>query len=214
MMFFLNECGLNAVENGLVTRLYIFASIPVVLGIYFALLRKIDRPRLYTLLGVFIIAAIGWEIWLTYGIAGGLPVDMRRSAAMTCAIPTHLNWILNSLADVMMAWLGLLLVQLAYRKKSSPFERWHWPAFAILLVWLIGQNVYVEAFVYHLQLGSNGDLSWAPMHPLGSWYNPTLFILGGSKVTLQAQMSWMFMTPIVYALAIYFHKRGAAESEG
>lgn len=170
--------------------------------------------QVLTLLAVFVIAAFGWELWLTYGWAGGLPVDGRRSAALNCAVPQNLNWVLNSLGDVLVAWIGICLLRFVYRKKPSPFMTWRGPAFFILLVWCLAQNIYVEAFFYHQQLGENGDLSWAPLHPLGSWFNPILFKIAGREITLQAQMSWMLMTPIIYALAIYFYRRSSEGRSG
>lgn len=80
-------------------------------------------------------------------------------------------------------------------------------AFVIFLMWFIIQNIYVEAFFYNLQLGSNGDLSWAPLHPLGSWINPTIFKIADRSITLQSQTSWILMTPIIYLISIYFNTR-------
>ena len=75
----------------------------------------------------------------------------------------------------------------------------------------MAQNIYVEAFFYHLQLGSNGDLFWAPMQPLGSWYNPTLFKIAGNPITFQSQSSWLIMTPVVYLTYKYFYKNYLSE---
>ena len=69
------------------------------------------------------------------------------------------------------------------------------------------QNIYVEAYFYHMQLGLNGDLSWAPLQPLGSWYNPVLFKISENPITFQSQSSWVIMTPIIYCLSIYFYKK-------
>lgn len=203
----LNFCELNNFELWLVIRIYFVASVPIILMLYSLWTRKISLSVLYTLMCTFIIAALGWEIWLTYGLAGGLPVDERRSAMMTCAIPVNLNWLLNSLADVTVVWIGLLLARFIYRGKQSPFLEWKWSAFLILLIWFLIQNIYVEAFIYHMQLGSNGDLSWAPMSPFGSWFNPTLFKIVGRPITLQAQTCWILVTPIIYALSIFFYNR-------
>jgi len=101
----------------------------------------------------------------------------------------------------------LIFVKQFYKLKSSPFIKWSWPAFFILLIWFVAQNIYVEAYFYHMQLGSNGDLSWAPLQPLGSWYNPVLFKISDSPITFQSQSSWVIMTPIVYCLSIYFYKK-------
>ena len=210
MNLILSFCDLNSFELWLVIRLYIAASIPLILAIYYILKNKVSYRNSKVLIWSFIIVAIGWEIWLTYGLAGGLPVDARRSIALSCAIPQNLNWLLNSLADVLIVWIGLFLVKSFYKKIKSPFISWKWGAFLILFVWFVAQNIYVEAFFYHLQLGSIGDLSWAPLQPLGSWYNPTLFQIGGNPITFQSQSSWVIMTPIVYYLLIYFNKKNPA----
>jgi hypothetical protein len=47
----------------------------------------------------FLGCALGWELWFTYGGWAGDPVHVRRAADLNAAIPTHLNWVLNSLAD-------------------------------------------------------------------------------------------------------------------
>ena len=200
-------CDLNNFELSLVIRLYIVASLPLLLALYCIVKNRVSRSTSLILLSSFLIVALGWEIWLTYGIHGGLPVDERRTLALSCAIPIHLNWILNSLADVMIIWVGLFLVKACYKNKTSAFMKWKWGAFFILFAWFIAQNIYVEAFFYHLQLGSNGDLSWAPLQPLGSWYNPILFRIGESPITFQSQSSWVLMTPIVYWLSIYFERK-------
>ena len=210
MNLILSFCDLNSFELWLVIRLYIAASIPLILAIYYILKNKVSYRNSKVLIWSFIIVAIGWEIWLTYGLAGGLPVDARRSIALSCAIPQNLNWLLNSLADVLIVWIGLFLVKIFYKKIKSPFISMKWGAFLILFVWFVAQNIYVEAFFYHLQLGSIGDLSWAPLQPLGSWYNPTLFQIGGNPITFQSQSSWVIMTPIVYYLLIYFNRKNPA----
>jgi len=204
---FFKFCDLNELEHWLVMRLYIAASLPIILLIYYTIKNKVSYSVAMTLISVFLIASIGWELWLTYGLGGGLSVDQRRSVALTCAIPVNLNWFLNSLADVLVVWIGLYLVKLFYRNKKSPFLKWNWGAFSIFLLWFIIQNIYVEAFFYNLQLGSNGDLSWAPLHPLGSWFNPTIFKIAGRSITLQAQSSWILMAPIVYLTSIYFYRK-------
>ena len=207
MNLMLSFCDLNSFELWIVTRLYIAASIPLILATYYILKNKVSYAKSRVLLWSFIIVAIGWEIWLTYGLAGGLTVDERRSIELSCAIPQNLNWLLNSLADILIIWIGLFLVKVFYKNKPSPFLGWKWGAFFILFIWFMAQNIYVEAFFYHLQLGSNGDLSWAPLQPLGSWYNPTLFEIGGNPITFQSQSSWVIMTPIVYYLLIYFNRK-------
>ena len=104
-------CNLNAFEFWLVIRIYTAASIPLILAAYYILKNKVSYSTSRLLIWSFIIVAIGWEIWLTYAIAGGLPVNERRSIALSCAIPQNLNWLLNSLADVLIIWVGIFLVK-------------------------------------------------------------------------------------------------------
>ena len=200
-------CGLNDFEFWIVVRLYFAASIPVFLLLRHIFLKKNISYVPKVLIWSFVIAAIGWEIWLTYGLGGGLEVDQRRSIALSCAVPQNVNWLMNSLADVFIVWVGILLVDKLFKERGSVFLKWEWKATAVLFLWFVAQNIYVESFFYHLQLGSNGDLSWAPLQPLGSWYNPTLFKINGNPITFQSQSSWVLMTPVVQLLAIYFKNK-------
>ncbi len=108
-------CNLNGEELWLVVRLYFFAISPVILGLYLLKTNNIDYRTAITLCLTFFICSFGFEIWLTYGLIDGLPVNLRRSAALNCAVPQDLNWILNSLGDVLIVWIGLFLVKKFFR---------------------------------------------------------------------------------------------------
>ena len=203
----MNFCDLNDNELWLVIRLYFFALAPILLSLYYWRQKKVSPSTALTLFYSFIIAAVGWEIWITYGLSGGLPVSERRSEMLNCAIPQNLNWILNSLGDVLVVWIGLFLIKRIFKDSVSPLKKWNWYAFIILSFWFISQNIYVEAFFYHLQLGNNGDLSWAPLNPLGSYYNPVLFTILDRPITFQSQSTWVLMSPIIYYLAIYLNNK-------
>ncbi len=160
----------------------------------------------------FVACAVGWELWFTYGWVGGDAVDLRRAPELSAAIPIHVNWVLNSLADAGTICLGgLLLVWLVLGRRGEPFRRWHWGAFAILGLWFLGQNVFVETFLYHDQLAEGKRLSWAPLVPTGPWWNPTLFEFRDRTITLQGQVSWLLMAPLFYGgLVAYLARRGDA----
>lgn len=164
----------------------------------------------------FVACAIGWELWFTYGWVAGDPVDLRRAQALSAAIPIHLNWFLNSLADAgSVCLLGLVLVWRFFGDPASVFLRWHWGAFLLLLVWFLGQNVFVEMFLYHDQLAEGKPLSWAPLAPTGPWLNPTLFEFNGRTITLQGQLPWLFMTPLFYrALELFFRANARRSGAG
>jgi hypothetical protein len=159
----------------------------------------------------FVGCAIGWELWFTFGWVSGDPVNERRSAVLTEAIPMYLNWLLNSLADAGSICLGgLLLAWIVFRggdrrPSSRPpefFRSWHPGVFALLLFLFLAQNLFVEMFLYHDQLAEGKPLSWAPLAPTGPWFNPTLFRFGDRTITLQGQLPWLIMGPIFYAAVI------------
>jgi hypothetical protein len=192
--------SLTAEQVRLVAVVYTSALGPLLLLPLLRRLRIVPAwvPVVYA--ASFVACAIGWELWFTYGWVGGDPVDARRAPALSAAIPIHVNWLLNSLADAGSIVLGgLLLVWLAFGREGAVFRRWHWGAFALLLVWFLGQNVFVEMFLYHDQLAAGKRLSWAPLAPTGPWLNPTLFAFRDRTITLQGQLPWLLMTPLFYA---------------
>jgi len=77
-------------------------------------------PIIYV--GSFIECALDWEIWFTYGLINGESVIERRADVLNQWIPLHLNWILNSLADVRTICLGgLWLLWITNGKNKNVF---------------------------------------------------------------------------------------------
>ena len=191
-----------------VTVLYTASLLPAAAIILLFLLGKVPRWLMATYVGTFILCAIGWELWITYGLLDGLDVSSRRPQVMNEAIPMHINWILNSLGDSAAVGLsGVLFVWLAYGRKNTAFENWRWGAFAILFTWFIAQNLFVELYVYQQQLAEGFRLSWAPLMPTGPWYNPTVLTFDDRTVQLQTQLPWVLMTPIFYLLLLGCYRK-------
>jgi len=163
-------------------------------------------PSIYV--GSFLLCALGWEVLFTYGFIDGDSVMIRRSMVLNTWIPMHLNWIVNSLADAGTICLGgLWLMWRLCDKNSQIFYQWHWSAFAILLTWCIGQNLFVEMFLYHDQLSAGKALSWAPLSPMGSYFNPQLFEFDGRTVMLQTQLPWLIVPAVLYRAVISLAKK-------
>jgi hypothetical protein len=199
---------LTSTQTATVVVVYLSSLLPLVILLTLYLMKKLPVWLLAVYFGGFLACAIGWEIWLTYGLVDGLDVNSRRPEALNAAIPMHINWVLNSLADASAIGLvGVLLVWLCYGKTDRAFRRWHWGAFLLLLVWFIGQNVFVELYIYQQQLAEGLRLSWAPLIPTGPWYNPTLIELGDKTLQLQTQLPWLLMTPIYYLMVIKLYQR-------
>jgi hypothetical protein len=191
-----------------VTTVYLASIVPalIITGLYLA--GKFPKWLLAVYLSSFVICALGWEIWLTYGLVDGLDVNARRPDELVAAIPMPINWVLNSLGDAAAVGLtGVLLVWLCYGSSDRAFNSWHWGAFGIFLLWFVGQNLLVELYVYQQQLAAGFRLSWAPLIPTGPWYNPIILELNGNTVQLQTQLPWLLMTPIYYWLVIYCYKQ-------
>jgi hypothetical protein len=191
-------------NDGLLVLRLIIAStsvLPLLIVAVLYLVRKLPRWVAAVYVMSFVVCAVGWEIWFTFGLWGGLPVNERRSPMMNIALPQAVNWINNSLVDAgPVCLLGLLFVWLIYRCRPTSFRKWHWGAFVVLLVWFVIQNICVDLFVLQGQLGFR--LSWAPLTPAGPWFNPVLFTYNGHNVQLQTQVPWVLMTPIFYFIVL------------
>ena len=160
-----------------------------------------------TLLSSFLIAALGWEIWVNFGLVDGDPVNLRRSGAMTCAIPMEINWLVNSLADAGIVWFAIILVYWILPERALTYEKFQLMFLFIFFIWFMGQNFLVEAVIYHNQVGGDAAISWAPLMPLGPYFNPTLINFGERDITLQSQSAWIIGTIVFYYLSVYFYKK-------
>ena len=195
-------------ELRIIVVVYISALAPILIMIY--LYRKDQLPRsiIKIYLSTFLVCALGWELWFTYGLYAGDPVDLRRSEILNLYIPKNINWLMNSLADAGTVSLGgILITGKILGVGRAVFNRWNIAAFIILLAWCIGQNILVEMFLYFDQLSVGKDLSWAPLAPTGPWLNPVLFQFNDRTITLHGQIPWLLMTPILYMITMYFGRK-------
>ena len=193
-------------EIRFIAIVYASSIIPILILIkYYSKLPK-WLPVIY--MGSFIVCALGWEIWFTYGLINGESVIERRSDILNQWIPLHLNWILNSLADAGTVCLGgLSLIWLVGNKQNNVFNSWKWSSFFILAIWCVGQNIFVELFLYYDQLGEGKNLSWAPLIPTGNTFNPVLFEFNSRSVMFQTQLPWLILPPILYLAVIRLAKK-------
>ena len=201
------ECNLDFYEWRKTIVIFSSASAPFILAIYLISKNQMKKWVTYTLVSSFLIAAFGWEIWINFGLLDGDPVNLRRSIALSCALPINVNWLINSFADAGIVWFGIILVAWVYRYNPKPFNQFTWLAFSILFIWFMAQNILVETIIYHNQVGGGALLSWAPLMPLGPWWNPIIMSFGEREVTFQSQSAWLIATPIYYRIAIYFHTK-------
>ena len=163
-------------------------------------------PVIY--LGSFFACAIGWELWFTYGWVDGVSVDLRRTKALNFWLPKDINWLMNSLGDAGAVMLGGLWLMWRYAKKDHDiFNKWNWNAFAVLMIWCIGQNILVEMFLYHDQISEGKALSWAPLSPLGPYFNPLLFEFNDRSLMLQTQVPWLILPALIYATIIKINNK-------
>ena len=193
-------------EIRIVFVVYVSAILPLMLILF--LRNKIPSwiPKFYFI--IFLICAFGWELWFNFGILNGDSVNLRRSDALNFWLPQNINWILNSMADAGTISIGgLLLMWLFSKKNTEIFRQWSWGSFLILSIWCIGQNLFVEMFLYHDQLSLGKQMSWAPLSPLGQIYNPILFEFQNRTVMLQTQLPWVFTPFLIYYFSIKFNKK-------
>lgn len=197
---------LTEAQAFVVRNLYGAALIPLLGVVVLTLLGKLPRWVAVVYGLSFAICAVGWEIWYTFGLVDGLPVDERRAAALSRAIPQEINWILTSLFDAAVCLLGLLGMWAVHGFRDTAFRRFTVPALAVLALVFVGQNVYVE-YLIHDQVQPGKQLSWAPLIPTGPWLNFVLFEIGGREITFQTQLPWVLMVPLFSALVIRCYRR-------
>jgi hypothetical protein len=193
-----------------VRNLYLSALAPLATVFILYVSGRLPRWALAVYAYSFLTCAVGWEVWYTYGLVGGLPVDARRAAALSAAIPQNLNWVLTSLFDAAVCGIGLFLIWLIYGFKDTAFRGWKWPALVVLFVVFVGQNVYVE-YVIHDQVKPGLPLSWAPLIPTGPWFNFVLFEINGRAITFQTQLPWILMVPVFSCLVFWCYRRYGPE---
>jgi hypothetical protein len=75
------------------------------------------------------------------------------------------------------------------------------------MIWCIGQNILVEMFLYHDQLAAGKPLSWAPLSPLGPYFNPVLLEFNNRTLMLQSQIPWLLLPALIYKTVIKINIR-------
>ena len=192
-------------ELRVVVVVYTAAILPIIILFNLDLKGQLSSSILKIYFTTFIFCALGWELWFTYGVYGGDPVDIRRSDVLNQFIPKHINWLVNSLADAGTISLGgIILTGKLMGSDRTVFNQWNAGAFLVLLAWCIGQNIFVDMFLYFDQLSIGKDLSWAPLAPTGPWINPVLFQFDDRSITLHGQIPWLLMTPMLYKITMHF----------
>ena len=193
------------------TRIALIVYICALLPIYLLVFKFKSHPEIMWFRSIYIFSfvkcSLGWVLWFTYALVGGFPVDMRRSELLNTIIPININWLVNSLADAGAICIGGILLIKLRSNNNDVFKKWNWLSFAYLGAFTIGQNLFVEMFLYSDQLSIDKPLSWAPFSPFGSFFNPVLMQFGERSILLQTQLPWLIMTPALYAYSIFTFKR-------
>ena len=180
------------------TIVYTSAFLPLFILLVLSFSNKIPKWIWLIYLVTFVVCALGWEIWFTYGLVDGQSVNVRRPDVLNALIPQNINWLVNSLADAGIGINGLLYVWLFSGLSTTILEKWSWKELGILAAFFLFQNLIVELFIYQAQLAAGYQLSWAPLAPTGPWWNPVLFNIAGKSVHLHTQLPWLIMTPLFY----------------
>ena len=188
-------------EIRVITVVYLAVFIPILIFITNRSKLPSWAPSFY-IIGV-IVCALGWELWFTYGWVHGDSVEIRRSEALNTWLPQNINWLLNSMGDAGAVLLGgTWLMWITHGRDNLVFKKWKWSAFIVFFVWCVSQNILVEMFLYHDQLASGKPLSWAPISPLGPYFNPMLFEFNDRTIMLQSQMPWLILPWFFYKTLI------------
>jgi len=94
--------------------------------------------------------------------------------------------------------------------REAGLRNMKWQSALLCFLWFILQNIAVEMVIYSGQLAEGTEISWAPMAPTGPYWNPTLFRIGDSRCSLQAQLPWLLMTPVFFFILHWQYRREQA----
>jgi len=196
----------------IISAIYTLSLVPLLFFLTNPIHKKIPTPIVQLYVLGFLLSALGWEIWWTFGVVSPAQgVNERRcpkipeECIQNRLLPQNINWIITSLYDAaIVCTLGLVFVLKLYG--TEVFAAWHWKVFFIYLLWFVGQNLIVELMISGQISSEETIISWAPLSPIGHAWNPSLTI-GNAKLTLQNQIPWTLMTPIFYSCCIWIYKR-------
>jgi len=204
----------------IIVAIYTLALVPLLFFLTNRLHNKIPTPIVQLYVLGFLLTALGWEIWWTFGLVPPAQgVNERRcpdnpeSCIQNKLLPQSINWIMTSLYDAaIVCVLGLVFVLKLYGT-TEVMEAWLWKVFWIYFVWFVGQNLIVELMIAGQISGEETIVSWAPLSPIGPAWNPSVTV-GNAKLTLQNQIPWALMTPLFYGCCIWIYKRHRQEGGG
>ena len=72
------ECGLDSIEWRRTIIVYLSAIAPIILSLYLIYMSQMKKWIALTLLSSFLIAAIGWEILVNFGLVDVDQLNLRR----------------------------------------------------------------------------------------------------------------------------------------
>lgn len=118
-----------------------------------------------------LLCSVLWEIFVTFGLAGGLPVSKREPARYPILGGETMNWLLMSALDSSVVLHALMMgsaVLLCEPHDASIFHQWRFDVTSVMWVAGYAQGVLVALFHRHVnqknkQPTLSGDnLSWFP----------------------------------------------------
>lgn len=144
-----------------------------------------------TFVVMFIVCALGWELWWTFAWAGGDSYHERGGALH----PT-LNWIANSMGDALICVFQVWLVMSLKWINQDWYCRFDPKVLLVFLVVGVLQNVLL-ALIWENDAIKPGapTLSWAPLSPIRK--NPAL-----GKLGFQGQEPWLLMPLVLYGIIL------------
>jgi len=202
---------------------YVLAVVPLLLLCTNPCHKRIPKAVIYLYVAGFVLSALGWECWWTFGwVPPGQDVNHRRcpedpsSCLSNQLLPPGINWIVTSLYDAgIVCMLGLWLVLQVWKK--DVLAMWNWKVFVVFLVWFVGQNLIVELLISGQISGAEDEneifVSWAPLSPIGPHWNPSIKVIGEARLSVQNQIPWLLMTPLFYACCIAVYRRQHHQSK-
>ena len=144
-------------------------------------LKKLPLFVIYVYLINFVLCAITWEIFMSFGVIEGESVEQREEGSNNI-----FNMFMMSMADAIVGFIQIYVAYKIFGKKG--FDKWNWKVFGVIFG--IGMFINILVTIVLKNRLKDAKLSYAPFMPVQT--NPYV----------QNQEPWIIQPFVFYGIII------------
>lgn len=197
----------------LLTIEWIITLIPPIIIPWFVKFNILPFWTIYSYFTGILLCAFLWEIYVTFGLVGGLCVKKREPNDYPILGSKSMNWLLMSSLDSFLVLHLLMMGSAIYicpPYNETIFTEWRFDVLCVMWFTGYGQGILVALFHRYLNkknkqhLLSGNNLSWMPISPiLPLTYDPIINLPILRYCTFRIQIPWLFM-PIIWNVTLIY----------